>query len=149
VQKVAVSRFARTKLDLASCNLAVESHLAPPKSLHPANSATCTSDGSPLSGLLPIDCLEARRTKIAPSQLGGGLNLVIAAITLWNTVYSERAAVAQREHGSADESLLRHVAPLSWNHIRVTGDYTNKRVAKGDYRPLRRPKPAESMLPAP
>ena len=28
-----------------------------------------------------------------------GLNLIVAAITLWNTVYLERAIVALREHG--------------------------------------------------
>lgn len=81
-----------------------------------------------------------------------GLNLVIAAITLWNTVYLERAVAALREHRSVDEALLRHVAPLGWNHIGLTGDYSwhaNRRVAKGGYRPLRRPKPVESTLSAP
>jgi TnpA family transposase len=78
-----------------------------------------------------------------------GLNLVVAAITLWNTVYLERAAAALREHGSIDETLLRHVAPLGWNHIGLTGDYSwhaNKRVAKGGYRPLRRSRPVGSTL---
>ena len=80
-----------------------------------------------------------------------GLNLVIAAITLWNTVYLERAVAALRERGSVDESLLRHLAPLGWNHIGLTGDYSwhaNKRVAKGGFRPLRRARPMESTIPA-
>jgi len=76
-----------------------------------------------------------------------GLNLVVAAITMWNTVYLERVVTALMQHGRIDESLLPHVSPLGWNHIGLTGDYSwhaNKRVAKGGFRPLRRPKPVES-----
>lgn len=76
-----------------------------------------------------------------------GLNLVTAAIVLWNTVYLERAIVALKVTQSVDDALLRHIAPLGWNHVALTGDYTwhaNKRVAKGGYRPLRRPTPIES-----
>ena len=72
-----------------------------------------------------------------------GLNLVVAAITLWNTVYLERAVSALREQGTVDDSLLQHLSPLGWDHINLTGDYswqTNKRVAKGRFRPLRMPK---------
>ena len=81
-----------------------------------------------------------------------GLNLVTAAIVLWNTVYLERAVAALRETQTVDDSLLRHIAPLGWNHVALTGDYSwhaNKRVAKGGFRPLRRPKPMDSMAPAP
>jgi hypothetical protein len=66
---------------------------------------------------------------------------VIAAITLWNTVYLERAVNALRERGAVNDALLGHIAPLGWNHIELTGDYNwhaNKRVAKGGFRPLRR-----------
>ena len=37
-----------------------------------------------------------------------GLNLIVAAITLWNTVYVERAIVTLREHGIyiEDEALI-------------------------------------------
>lgn len=69
-----------------------------------------------------------------------GLNLVVAAITLWNTVYPERAFAASRQQRVIDESLIPHIAPLGWNHINLTGDYewhANKRVAKGRFRPLR------------
>jgi len=70
-----------------------------------------------------------------------GLNLVVAAITLWNTVYLERAVATLRRQRDVDESFLSHVAPLSWNHINLTGDYVwnfDKRVAKGGFTPLRR-----------
>ena len=71
-----------------------------------------------------------------------GLNLIVAAITLWNTVYLQRAVTALRERGPVDDTLLRHLSPLSWEHIHLTGDYvghTNRRVAKGRFRPLRQP----------
>ncbi len=70
-----------------------------------------------------------------------GLNLVVAAITLWNTVYLERAVSTLRRQRDVDESLLSHVTPLGWNQMNLTGDYvwnTDKRVAKGRFRPLRR-----------
>ena len=69
-----------------------------------------------------------------------GLNLVVAAITLWNTVYLEKAIEALCQHETVDETLLPHVSPLGWEHINLTGDYVwhaNKRVAKGRFRPLR------------
>ena len=50
---------------------------------------------------------------------------------------------ALRERCEVDEDLLQHLAPLGWDHVNLTGDYswhTNKRVAKGRFRPLRVPK---------
>ena len=52
-----------------------------------------------------------------------GLNLVVAAIVLWNTVYLERVVHALRDAGNADDSLLPHLSPLGWEHINLTGDY--------------------------
>jgi hypothetical protein len=72
-----------------------------------------------------------------------GLNLVVAAITLWNTVYLERATEQMAKSWQFDPALLQHVSPLGWEHINLTGDYTghtNKRVAKGGFRPLRNPR---------
>lgn len=70
-----------------------------------------------------------------------GLNLVVAAIVLWNTVYLERAVQALRDSGKdVNESLLSHLSPLGWEHINLTGDYIwqqNKQVKKGKFRPLR------------
>ena len=54
-----------------------------------------------------------------------GLNLLIAAIVLWNSRYLELAAHRLREHGHAvDDRLLAHVWPLGWEHINLTGDYS-------------------------
>jgi TnpA family transposase len=72
-----------------------------------------------------------------------GLNLVVAAITLWNTVYLDRAVKALREDRAVEDQLLQHLSPLPWDHIHLTGDYhwhANKRVAKGGFRPLRQRK---------
>jgi TnpA family transposase len=70
-----------------------------------------------------------------------GLTLVTAAIVLWNTVYIEKAVQALRETGQPlDESLLKHLSPLGWEHISLTGDYVwqqNKHVKEGKLRPLR------------
>lgn len=50
-----------------------------------------------------------------------GLNLVVAAIILWNTVYLGRAVEALRRRRDVDDTLLRHIAALGWNHINLTG----------------------------
>ena len=79
-----------------------------------------------------------------------GLNLVVAAIVLWNTVYLERAIKGLREAGQlVKDSLLTHLSPLGWEYINLTGDYVwhaNKRVAKGGFRPLRKAQDALSHL---
>ena len=70
-----------------------------------------------------------------------GLNLVVAAIVLWNTVYLERAEQALRDSGKdIDDKLLSHLSPLGWEHINLTGDYVwqqSKHVEEGKFRPLR------------
>ncbi|MBA2658069.1 MAG: Tn3 family transposase [Nitrosospira sp.] len=75
-----------------------------------------------------------------------GLNLVTAAIVLWNTVYLERAANALRNHGQGvDGALLQYLSPLGWEHINLTGDYlwrSSAKVGAGKFRPLQPlPKP--------
>ena len=53
-----------------------------------------------------------------------GLNLVVNAIILWNTVYLSRAVRFVREQGAdIPDTLLAQVAPLPWSHIALTGDY--------------------------
>ena len=75
------------------------------------------------------------------SYRASGLNLVTAAIVLWNTVYIERAIEAQREVGkSIDDDLLQYLSPLGWEHINLTGDYVwrqNKATEAGQFRSLR------------
>ncbi len=70
-----------------------------------------------------------------------GLNLVTAAIVLWNTVYLERTVQALSASGrEIDESLLRYLSPLGWEHINLTGDYVwrqSRKLEEGRFRPLR------------
>ena len=69
------------------------------------------------------------------------LNLVTAAIVLWNTVYLERATNALRDQAQpADDTLLQYLSPLGWEHINLTGDYLWRSSAKlgaGKFRNLR------------
>ena len=52
------------------------------------------------------------------------LNLVIAAIVYWNTSYMDKATEHLRRRARLPEpGLLRHVSPLGWEHIVLTGDY--------------------------
>lgn len=53
-----------------------------------------------------------------------GLNLVIAAITLWNTIYLTKAVETLRVQGmEIPDDYLQHLSPLGWEHIALTGDY--------------------------
>ena len=75
-----------------------------------------------------------------------GLNLVTAAVVLWNTVYLERAANALRGNGHAvDDALLQYLSPLGWEHINLTGDYlwrSSAKIGAGKFKPLRPLQPA-------
>ena len=53
-----------------------------------------------------------------------GLNLITAAIVLWNTVYLEKAVIALgRNNEKLDTNLFQYLSPLGWEHINLTGDY--------------------------
>ncbi|MBU6140404.1 MAG: Tn3 family transposase [Proteobacteria bacterium] len=75
------------------------------------------------------------------SYRANGLNLVTAAIILWNTVYLERATNFLREQNQLkDESLLKYLSPLGWEHINLTGDYLWNKINKSGsskFKPLR------------
>ena len=70
-----------------------------------------------------------------------GLNLAVAAIILWNTVYLGRAVDELRSRGEiVPDELLAHVAPLGWEHIAFNGDYVWPNDALETFRPLRNPR---------
>lgn len=81
------------------------------------------------------------RTHENQRHRASGLNLVTAAIVLWNTVYLERAIAVIRERGQpVSEDALSHLSPLKWEHINLTGDYHWRKDAglrNGKLRPLR------------
>ena len=53
-----------------------------------------------------------------------GLNLIVAAIILWNTRYIAAAMEELKRLGDdVSPEIMRHVAPLGWQHIALTGDY--------------------------
>ena len=53
-----------------------------------------------------------------------GLNLLVAAIILWNTVYLQRAVDHLRKQGiEPGPTDLAHLSPLGWAHITLIGDY--------------------------
>ena len=69
-----------------------------------------------------------------------GLNLVTAAIVLWNTVYLEHAIKHLQQHQDIDPGLFQHLSPLGWGHINLTGDYTwTRRRNAENLRPLHQP----------
>lgn len=80
------------------------------------------------------------RNRIAETMAyrASGLNLVVNAIILWNTVYLSRAVDYVRGQGIViPDDLLSQVAPLPWVHIALTGDYLWNEID----RPLERFRP--------
>ena len=75
------------------------------------------------------------------SHRASGLNLLVAAIILWNTVYLQRAVDHLHSQGyEPTPSDLAHLSPLGWEHINLTGDYhweTAPSFGPDQFRPLR------------
>jgi len=80
------------------------------------------------------------RTQLEQNLDAMALNLVVAAITLWNTAYLDRVLqVLQQEGVRVPEECLSHISPLGWEHITITGTYHWKGVDRQwkRFRPLR------------
>ena len=53
-----------------------------------------------------------------------GLNLAVADIVAWNTVYLGRAVASLSVPGEEiGTDVLAHLSPLGWEHINLTEDY--------------------------
>ena len=53
-----------------------------------------------------------------------GLNLIVASIILWNTVYLAKAIeFLQQEGYQITNEQLSHLSPLGWSHINLLGAY--------------------------
>jgi hypothetical protein len=63
------------------------------------------------------------RTHENQQHRASGLNLLVTALTLWNTRYLSRAIAALRETEDVPDRLLAQLSPLEWEHINLTGDY--------------------------
>lgn len=71
------------------------------------------------------------RTHENQRHRASGLNLVVTAIVLWNTVYLERAVAAIRQTGQiVSDEALAHLSQLKWEHINLTRDYHWRRDAR-------------------
>lgn len=90
----------------------------------------------------------ADRDREEQQRKASGLNLTIAAIILWNTVYLQKAIRAKAEVGQpVPEHVLPHLTPLSWKHITLTGTYYWRRYRSNfqALRPLRTQKVPSKM----
>jgi len=56
-------------------------------------------------------------------QRATALSIIINSITLWNTMYLPKAVDKLKKKEAVDESLLRHISPLGWEHINFIGQY--------------------------
>ncbi len=57
-------------------------------------------------------------------QRASALNIIINAISVWNTVYLEKAIEYLKEKNALKEELLNYISPLDWEHINFLGEYT-------------------------
>jgi prephenate dehydratase len=67
---------------------------------------------------------------------------VVSAIVHWNTVYLSRATAHLRQQGrNIPDNLLKHVSPLSWEQINLTGIYSwdSEQQTPEGFRSLRLP----------
>lgn len=56
-------------------------------------------------------------------QRASALNIIINAISVWNTVYLAQAVEYAKNQGWFKEELLNHLSPLGWEHINFLGEY--------------------------
>lgn len=73
-------------------------------------------------------------------QRASALNIIINAISIWNTLHLTKAVEYQKRSGSFNEELLHHMSPLGWEHINLLGEYhfnSEKMVSLDTLRPLK------------
>ncbi len=75
---------------------------------------------------------------IRQNDRASGLNVVTAALVLWNAVDLECAINESRERGQwISDNLLAHLSPLGWEPINLTGDYVWKPAIGTEKHPIR------------
>ncbi len=76
-------------------------------------------------------------------QRAAALNILINAISIWNTVYLNKAITELKQRKdlkNLDEDLFKHISPLGWRHINFLGDYTfdfTRKTTLDSLRPLK------------
>lgn len=73
-------------------------------------------------------------------QRASALNILINAISVWNTVYLGEATKELKKHDALKEELLPHISPLGWEHINLLGEYKfdSNRLPANMLRPLKK-----------
>ncbi|MBW9173491.1 transposase [Clostridium estertheticum] len=66
-------------------------------------------------------------------QRATALSMIINSITLWNTKCLPKTVEKLKEKEGVDESLLKHVSPLGWEHINFIGQYDFDDSSDSDY----------------
>jgi TnpA family transposase len=56
-------------------------------------------------------------------QRASALNIIINAISIWNTIYLEKAVKHLKNIDEYRDDLMKHISPLSWDHINFYGQY--------------------------
>lgn len=57
-------------------------------------------------------------------QKASALNIIINAISIWNTVYLQKAVKYLEDNGTLNRELLYYISPLDWSHINFLGEYS-------------------------
>lgn len=73
-------------------------------------------------------------------QRASALNIIINAISIWNTIYLQQATEQRKEQGSLQEELIKYISPLGWEHINFLGEYKfnfKQNTSQNSLRPLR------------
>lgn len=73
-------------------------------------------------------------------QRASALNIIINAISIWNTLHLTKAVEYQKRSDSFNEELLHHMSPLGWEHINLLGEYhfnSEKMISLDSLRPLK------------
>jgi TnpA family transposase len=70
-------------------------------------------------------------------QRASALDIIINAISVWNTVYLTQAAEYRKSKNQFDEYLMKHISPLGWEHINFLGEYKFETRQIGDTKELR------------
>jgi hypothetical protein len=73
-------------------------------------------------------------------QRASALNMIINAISVWNTLHLTKAIEYQKSLVDFNEDLLHHISPLGWEHINLLGEYhfnSEKKVSLDSLRPLK------------
>ncbi|MED0951772.1 Tn3 family transposase [Bacillus mobilis] len=73
-------------------------------------------------------------------QRASALNIIINAISIWNTLHLTKAVEYQKRSDSFNEELLHHMSPLGWEHINLLGEYhfnSEKMLSLDSLRPLK------------